>query len=325
MSEAMDAQGVTVRVPGKLNLALSVGPRRDDGYHELATVFQAVSVYDHLVVEPAAEWSVRTVGDYADHIPASVDNLAVRAAQLLSERAETMVETQPVCGPVALTIHKNIPVAAGMAGGSADAAAALVGCAEVWDLGVLREDLEVLAAELGADVPFMLHGGTALGSGRGDKISPVLSRGDLHWVLWLTADGGLSTPQVYAECDRLREEAGVAATPMVSQDLVSGLRTMDPDAVGAALHNDLQAAALSLRPELQEVLDSGLALGARGALVSGSGPTVAFLVGSQAEALDLSMGLAARGPAGDILRVTGPVTGAGVVGSRGPGPQLGTG
>ncbi len=211
-----------------------------------------------------------------------------------------------------------------MAGGSADAAAALVGCAEVWDLGVLRDDLESLAAELGADVPFLLHGGTALGSGRGDKISPVLSRGDLHWVLWVTAEEGLSTPEVYAECDRLRGEAEVPS-PVVSQDLVSGLRTMEPDAVGAALHNDLQAAALSLRPQLQEVLDSGLDLGARGAVVSGSGPTVAFLVGSQAEALDLSMGLAARGPAGDILRVTGPVAGAGVIGSRGPGPQLGTG
>lgn len=324
MSEAMVAQRVTVRVPGKLNLALSVGPLREDGYHDLATVFQAVSVYDRVAVESAPEWSVRTVGAYAPQVPESTDNLALRAAQLLAERASTLVGTEASCGPVALTIEKNIPVAAGMAGGSADAAAALVGCSEVWDLGVLRDDLESLAAELGADVPFLLHGGTALGSGRGDKISPVLSRGDLHWVLWVTAEQGLSTPQVYAECDRLRGDAQVPA-PVVSEDLVSGLRTMEPDAVGAALHNDLQAAALSLRPELQEVLDSGLDLGARGALVSGSGPTVAFLVGSQAEALDLSMGLAARGPAGDILRVTGPVAGAGVISSRGPGPHLGTG
>lgn len=322
MTLAVPSQRVTVRVPGKLNLGLSVGGLREDGFHEVATVFQAVGVYDWVMIEPAEEWSVRTVGAYADQVPDSEDNLALRAARLLAERAGSIVGADASCGPVALTIDKSIPVAAGMAGGSADAAAALMGCSEVWDLGVLRDDLQPLAAELGADVPFLLHGGTALGSGRGDKISPVLSRGDLHWVLWLTTGEGLSTPAVYAEFDRLHDSP---STPVVSEALVSGLRTMQPDAVGAALKNDLQEAALSLRPDLQEVLDAGLDLGARGGLVSGSGPTVAFLVGSQAEALDLSMGLAARGPAGDILRATGPVSGASVMGARGSGPHLGAG
>jgi 4-diphosphocytidyl-2-C-methyl-D-erythritol kinase len=307
---------VTVRVPGKINLELRVGPRREDGYHELVTVFQAVSVYDRVVVESADDWSVRTVGPYAVGVPDGADNLALRAARLLAERAVAMAGATSQPGPVALTVEKRIPVAAGMAGGSADAAAALVGCAELWDLGVLRDDLEPLAAELGADVPFLLHGGTAVGSGRGDEISPVLSRGEVHWVLWVATGEGLSTPAVFAEFDRLQgdDEPGV---PALTPRLVSALRRMDPDAMGGALRNDLQPAALSLRPDLQEVLDAGLDLGARGALVSGSGPTVAFLVASQAEALDLSMGLAARGPAGDILRVTGPVAGAAVVDTRG--------
>ncbi len=307
---------VTVRVPGKINLELRVGPRREDGYHELVTVFQAVSVYDRVVVESSDTWSVRTVGPYAVRVPDTQDNLALRAAQLLADRAVEVAGATARPGPVALTVEKRIPVAAGMAGGSADAAAALVGCAELWDLGVLRDDLEPLAAELGADVPFLLHGGTAVGSGRGDEISPVLSRGEVHWVLWVTTGEGLSTPAVFAEFDRMHgdDELGV---PELTPTLVSALRRMDPDAVGAALRNDLQPAALSLRPDLQEVLDAGLDLGARGALVSGSGPTVAFLVASQAEALDLSMGLAARGPAGDILRATGPVGGAAVIDSRG--------
>lgn len=322
MTAAATSLRVTVRVPGKINLELSVGPRRADGYHELATVYQAVSVYDLVTVQPADDWSVTVTGPYTDRVPAGADNLALRAARLLAERAMALAGRRARTGPVSIVIHKSIPVAAGMAGGSADAAGALLACADVWDLDVLRDDLEPIAAAIGADVPFLLHGGTAVGSGRGDEISPVLSRGEVHWVLWVTTGAGLSTPDVFAEFDRLRDGTPVPL-PTLSEALMSALRTMEPDAMGAALRNDLQVAALSLRPDLQEVLDAGLDLGARGALISGSGPTVAFVVGSQAEALDLSMGLAARGPAGDILRVTGPVSGATVVDSRGLGPRLG--
>ncbi|MBW8171978.1 4-(cytidine 5'-diphospho)-2-C-methyl-D-erythritol kinase [Ornithinimicrobium sp. Arc0846-15] len=321
MTDIQPSQRVTVRVPAKINLELAVGPRGDDGFHPLATVFHAVSLYDRITVTPAPDWSVTTVGSYADLVPDTQDNLAVRAAKLLASKAiELGAESQP--GPVAVVVDKHIPVAAGMAGGSADAAGVLLACADLWDLALLREDLEPLAAELGSDVPFLLHGGNAVGTGRGDEVSPVLSRGEVHWVLWLSTDEGLSTPAVYAEFDRLHE-GGEVPMPKLSADLMTALRTMDPDAVGAALRNDLQGASISLQPRLAEVIDAGLELGARGALISGSGPTVAFVVASQAEALDLSMGLAARGPKGDIVRVTGPVAGATVIDSRGPGPSLG--
>ncbi|MGB3827658.1 MAG: 4-(cytidine 5'-diphospho)-2-C-methyl-D-erythritol kinase [Ornithinimicrobium sp.] len=318
---------VTVRVPGKINLELVVGPRRSDGYHELVTVFQAVSVYDDVRVEPAREWSVTMSGPHGDAVPVDSSNVALKAAQALAERAGEFVESGSTSriGPVAISIDKHIPVAAGMAGGSADAAATLVACADLWDLSVLRDDLEVIAREIGADVPFMLHGGTAVGSGRGDDISPVLAQGDAHWVLWISTGAGLSTAEVYAEFDRLHAE-DPPAPPQLSPVLASALRTMNPEAMGSALNNNLATAALSLQPHLQSVLDAGLDLGARGAVISGSGPTVAFLVSSPAEALDLSMGLAARGPGGDIVRATGPVPGAHVIDSRGPGitPRLGS-
>ncbi len=327
MTDIQARQQATVRVPGKINLELAVGPLRPDGYHELVTIFQAVSLYDFVRVEPSPTWSVRMSGPHGDGVPTDGSNLALRAAQALAERAEDFLDSAATydIGPVAISVEKHIPVAAGMAGGSADAAGALVACAELWDLSVLREDLELVAGEIGADVPFLLHGGTAVGSGRGDVLSPVLSQGEAHWVLWISTGVGLSTAAVYAEFDRLHS-GGAPAAPELSAPLVAALRTMDPAAMGKALQNNLAAAALSLDPSLQEVLDTGSALGARGSVITGSGPTVAFLVASQAEALDLSMGLAARGPGGDIVRVTGPVPGAHIVESRGraPGPQLGT-
>ncbi len=305
MSSTADARAVTVRVPGKVNLELRVGPRRPDGYHDLATIFHAVSVYDHVTVTPADTWSVRLTGPYAGLVPEDETNLALRAARKLATSVRWT-------DPVAITVDKAIPVAGGMAGGSADAAGTLVACEALWDLGLTRDDLERVAARLGADVPFLLHGGTAIGSGRGDRIAPVLARGELHWVLWASDVDGLSTPQVYAECDRLRARRQVGP-PETSDALLAALRTMDTTAVGDALHNDLQEAALSLRPDLEDVLAAGLDLGAQGAVVSGSGPTVAFLVGSQAEAIDLSVGLTARGPHGEIKRAVGPVGGAHVV------------
>lgn len=329
MTEEATRPRVTVRVPGKINLELVVGPQRSDGYHELATVFQAVNVYDEVRVEPAQDWSITMGGPHGEGVPADGSNIALRAARALAGRAEDFVEPGKVSqiGPVAITIEKHIPVAAGMAGGSADAAAALVGCAELWDLSVLREDLEVIARDIGADVPFMLHGGTAVGSGRGDDIAPVLSQGEAHWVLWISTGEGLSTAEVYAEFDRLHADEA-PPSPTLSPQLISALRTMDPEAMGSALHNDLAPAALSLQPDLQHVLNAGIDLGAQGAVISGSGPTVAFLVASPAQALDLSMGLAARGPGGDIVRATGPVSGAHVVESRGygqgAGPRLGS-
>jgi 4-diphosphocytidyl-2-C-methyl-D-erythritol kinase len=307
MSLAVEPRGVTVRVPGKINLELVVGPLREDGYHELATVFHTVGIYDHVTVTEADDWSVQVSGPTADGVPTDASNLALRAGKALARR-------YGVDRAVAMGIEKDIPVAGGMAGGSADAAAALVACDALWGLQLTREELEPIAARLGSDVPFLLHGGTAIGSGRGERLAPVLARGELHWVLWVSHESGLSTPSVYDECDRLRADAGVhPPEPTPSGGLVAALRTMDTAAVGRALRNDLQEAACSLYPVLNDVLEAGTTLGADGAIVSGSGPTVAFLVGTQAEAIDLSVGLAARGPAGDIRRATGPVAGAQVV------------
>lgn len=311
MTTAGAAHAVTARVPGKINLELAVGPLREDGYHELSTVFHAVSIYDHVTVQPSADWEVRVTGPFADLVPTDESNLALVAARTLARRRPRGERIQPVL----IDIDKNIPVAGGMAGGSANAAATLIACRELWQLDHVENDtLEEIAAGLGSDVPFLLHGGTAIGSGRGEQITAVLARGELHWVLWVGEGLGLSTPQVYAECDRLREESGYTpGSPQPSEALMTALRTMDTDDVAAALRNDLQDAAISLEPILKQVLEAGLDLGARGGLVSGSGPTVAFLVGSQAEAIDLSVGLAANGPTGDIIRAIGPVHGAQLV------------
>ena len=319
MTTGTQAQTVTVRVPGKINLGLSVGPLREDGYHELSTIYHAVSLYDTLTVQPADSWSVHVTGPWGERVPVDDSNLALVAAKTLAKRRGRKAKVEPV----RIDIDKHIPVAGGMAGGSADAAAALVACRELWALDHFENDLlEIVAASLGSDIPFLLHGGTAIGSGRGEQITPVLARGELHWVLWAGEELSLSTPEVYAECDRLRAGRDEqASAPEPSGALMTALRRMDTDEVADALHNDLQEAAISLQPVLAEALAAGLDLGARGALVSGSGPTVAFLVGSQTEAIDLSVGLAANGPTGDIVRAVGPVPGAQIIHQRtGPEP-----
>jgi 4-diphosphocytidyl-2-C-methyl-D-erythritol kinase len=306
---------VTVRVPAKVNLQLGVGPIRDDGYHDLVNVFHAVSLFDVVTAEPARELEVRVRA--APHsrvdvggVPVDDGNLAAQAARLVADRLG--VEPR-----VALKIRKAIPVAGGMAGGSADAAAALVACARLWDdreQPVLsRDDLMELGADLGSDVPFAVLGGTAVGVGRGERLTPALARGTFHWV-FATADGGLSTPAVYGECDRLRLAAGeAAARPAVSAELMTALATGDAKSLGGALSNDLQPAALSLRPSLRRTIDAGRDLGAIGALVSGSGPTCAFLAEDAEDAADLADALHGAGVAEQIVRASGPVPGATIV------------
>ncbi|MFA1545232.1 4-(cytidine 5'-diphospho)-2-C-methyl-D-erythritol kinase [Actinomadura chokoriensis] len=306
---------MTVRVPAKVNLQLGVGPIRDDGYHDLVNVFHAVSLFDMVTAEPARELEVHVqAAPYSrvaiGGVPTDDDNLAAKAARLVAERLG--VEPR-----VALRIRKAIPVAGGMAGGSADAAAALVACARLWDdrdRPVLsRDDLMEIGADLGSDVPFAVLGGTAVGVGRGERLTPALTRGTFHWV-FATADGGLSTPAVYGECDRLRLEAGRAAPwPSVSEQLMTALATGDAKGLGDALSNDLQPAALSLRPALRRTIDAGRDLGAIGALVSGSGPTCAFLAETAEDAADLAAALDGTGVAEQVVRASGPVPGATVV------------
>jgi 4-diphosphocytidyl-2-C-methyl-D-erythritol kinase len=291
-----------VRAPAKINLFLGCGERRPDGFHELTTVYQAVSLYDELVARPGSgDVTVEVRGEGARAVPDDDDNLAVRAARLLAARAGVPAD-------VHLQLDKGIPVAGGLAGGSADAAAALVACDALWGTGASRPDLFEMAAELGSDVPFSLHGGTALGTGRGEQLTEVLGHGQYHWVLAL-AEGGLSTPTVYAELDRMRAVGGLHPWGSLER-VLSALRAGDAVALGTALSNDLQPAALRLRPDLRRALEAGRELGAVGAVVSGSGPTVAFLVRTGAQAVDVAAALAGMGVCRSVRRAHGPVHGA---------------
>lgn len=302
-----DPAPITVRVPAKVNLELLVGPPRDDGFHTLSTVYQAVSLHDDVTVALDDDWGCSVVGPYRDVVPTDGSNLALRAARLLAD--ETAIDA-----PVHISISKSIPVAGGMAGGSADAAATLVACDRLWSLGLSTEELEEYAAELGSDVPFLIRGGTAVGSGRGERLAPVLARGSYHWVFAIS-DIGLSTPEVYGKCDALRGESDVP-DPVPNAELMSALRLGDPHIVAPQLTNDLQEAAISLRPELGEVLRSGMEFGALGGVVSGSGPTVAFLVEDVESAIDLTVALTATGAAREVRKAVGPVHGAHVIPAR---------
>jgi len=300
---------ITVRTPAKVNLQLSVGPVRDDGYHDLVTVFHAVSLQDTITASSTDEGSgieLTMVGEGAEGLPVDESNLAYRAAELLAGDAG-------IDPDVALDIDKAIPIAGGMAGGSADAAGTLVACDALWRTGYSRDRLAQLAAQLGSDVPFALYGGNAIGRGRGEEITPILGRGRFHWVFAL-ADGGLSTPEVYGKCDELRGDHA-APEPAVTSELLQALRSGDAQALAGAMHNDLQAAALALRPQLRSLLDSGLEFGALAAIVSGSGPTCAFLVRDDEHALDVAVALTATGSCRTVKRATGPANGAQVMSS----------
>lgn len=303
-AEIARATRVVVRVPAKVNLELRVGPLRDDGFHDLATTFHAVDIFDEVTVTPDAEFSVSVTGVGEDKVPTDETNLAYRAAALLAER----FDVEERC---AISIVKAIPVAGGMAGGSADAAATLVACDTLWGLGLRRHELEEIAAELGSDVPFALTGGTALGTGRGEQIVPVLATGTFEWLFALTHEG-LSTPSVYAECDRLREGEDVPE-PQPSDGLLASLRSGDVHGVALTMHNDLESAALSLMPSLRPLMEMGLEMGALCALVSGSGPTVAFLLKDRQDAVALRRVLEAGGLADDFVHASSTPHGAQVL------------
>jgi len=312
MTEAVESgreARVHVRAPGKINVYLGVGEVMADGYHEVATAYQAVSLYEEVFASESAEFSVSFRGSIdCSGLPTDETNLAVRAARLLATHTG-------YTGGVRLEIEKNVPIAGGMGGGSADAAAALVACDALWGAGVPREELHELAALLGADVPFALAGGTAIGTGRGEELSPALARGTFHWVLALP-EAQLSTAAVYGELDRHRErhhaELALKRVPAVEPTVLQALRAGDPHLLAEVLSNDLQAAAIHLAPELAAVLETGERAGALAGIVSGSGPTVAFLAEDGDSALDLQIALSASGLRAH--RVTGPVHGARLVG-----------
>jgi 4-diphosphocytidyl-2-C-methyl-D-erythritol kinase len=293
---------VRVRVPAKINLHLAVGPVGPDRLHELQTVYHAISVYDELTARPGDTLNLTMAGEGAGELALDQTNLVIRAAQALARHARVPAHAR-------LHLRKQIPLAGGLAGGSSDAAATLVACAALWELGLTREELSPVAASLGADVPFLLFGGTALGTGYGERISPVLASGGWHWVVGLAA-GGLSTPRVYAELDRLRAAGAAPAGLAGPAELLAALRQRDPAVLGAVLGNDLAAAAVSLRPELAEVLAAGTAAGAVAGLVSGSGPTCVFLARDAEHAGQVAAGLAGAAVCRSVRTAHGPVPGA---------------
>ncbi len=379
---------VTARVPAKVNLQLSVGPPRADGYHDLVTVFHALALFDEVTVSPAETDSVRVSGEGAASVPLGRDNLAARAVAALTDAVGAGCRDEP---GLAIEIRKRIPVAAGLAGGSADAAAALVACNELWGTGLSQQELAQVAGRVGSDVAFALLGGTAIGLGRGEQVTPALVSGTYHWVLAFAAEQ-LSTAAVYAACDRLRAAQlrdGTAAAgqppptsgtgqrppaaqppptsgtaqprpaaqpafgtaaqqpltgpqaesaaghtsqqpdparpapgqpaawswpaPELSTALMAALRSGDPAEVGPLLVNDLQPAAISLLPGLRRALAAGREHGALGAIVSGSGPTCAYLARDGAHARDLAVALTGTGVCRSVVSVTGPAPGATVL------------
>ena len=303
----MRSRGVVARVPAKVNLQLAVGPLGNDGFHEVTTVFQAISLFDDVTVATAPEnngISIQITGQTSTGVPSDNSNLAVKAAAL-------MIKNYDLPNDLNIKLKKEIPVAGGMAGGSADAAGVIVGLDSLFELGLSRDEMEMVGSKIGADVPFSICGGVAIGTGRGDQITPALFKGSYNWVLALSGQG-LATPSVYAECDRLREGLSIS-TPVVSEQLMQALRAGDAKALGKSLSNDLQPAACSLRPALRLVLDVGLDYGALGGIVSGSGPTVVFLVKDDEHAMDLTVALSSSGVISSVVRATGAVAGARII------------
>ncbi|WP_404433741.1 4-(cytidine 5'-diphospho)-2-C-methyl-D-erythritol kinase [Microbacterium lacus] len=295
---------VHVRAPGKLNLFFEVGDVQEDGYHDVASAYQAVSLYEDVWASPSDEFTISISGSVdVSGVPADDRNLALRAARLVAKKAGYR-------GGVHLEIVKHVPVAGGMGGGSADAAAALVACDALWGTDLGGPQLQQLAARLGADVPFALMGGSAVGTGRGDQLSPALAQGRFDWVI-VPAEGGLSTPDVYRRLDELRTHPDIAPAsqvPVVATGVLQALRSGYPVALAEHVRNDLQAAALSLRPDLATALEAGLDYGALAGMVSGSGPTLAFLTADPPAALEVQILLSAAGH--HALHVHGPVPGA---------------
>ncbi|CAA9293929.1 MAG: 4-diphosphocytidyl-2-C-methyl-D-erythritol kinase, partial [uncultured Actinomycetospora sp.] len=312
---------VTVRVPAKINLHLAVGDLRPDGYHDLVTVFQALSITDEVSVTTAVPGAIEpgvTVsaadGVTGADVPTDASNLAWKAVEALARHADRRPD-------VRVGLRKAIPVAGGMAGGSADAAAALLATASLWRLDLGREALLGVAAEVGSDVAFALHGGTALGTGRGERLVPVLSRHTFHWVV-AVADHGLSTPTVFAELDRLRARPEAPRRVGDVEPVLEALASGEARSLALLLGNDLQAAAVSLDPGLRRTLRAGVDAGALAGVVSGSGPTCVFLCDGHDAAVRVAAELAGVGVCRTVRVAHGPVPGARVVdgegGSTGP-------
>ncbi|TLP76826.1 4-(cytidine 5'-diphospho)-2-C-methyl-D-erythritol kinase [Nesterenkonia sphaerica] len=325
---------VTAVAPGKVNLSLRVGPLRPDGYHEVATLYYAVSLYEEVIASPRSD-EVITVslserssftgvehrdplsgGTVPAQIPLDEQNLAYQAAALLREHLRSrdaatlsFPGTERPSYGVDLTIIKNVPIAGGMGGGSADAAATLVACSALWEAGLTKEQLADLGARLGADVPFAIVGGAAVGQGLGETLSPLLTRGELHLVM-VPSSTGLSTPEVYQKLDSMRASVSLTVDPPeLDHDLIRAACAADAEMITTLMTNDLQAPAVAMLPALDDMMDAGMAEGAMQGMVSGSGPTVMFLARDAAAAHQLATSLQERLDVWAIP-VSGPAAGA---------------
>jgi 4-diphosphocytidyl-2-C-methyl-D-erythritol kinase len=309
MTSSAAPRMVHAKAPGKINVFLKVGALLDDGYHDVAIAYQAVSLYEEVRAFEAPDFSVSLTGTVElARVPTDASNIAIKAAQLLAHRTGYR-------GGVRLEVEKHVPVTGGMGGGSADAAATLLACDALWGTALPREEMLGLAAQLGADVPFAFTGGTAIGTGRGDQLSPALAKGSFQWVLAL-ADFGLSTPEVYTALDKHRDRHAqdifpAPVAPSVDADVLQALRAGDPHMLAETLYNDLQAPALQLEPSLSATLELGEQNGALAGVISGSGPTVAFLAADLDSALELEQALKLAKL--NVVRATGPVHGARLV------------
>lgn len=298
-----------VTAPGKINVFFAVGPLLDDGFHSVASVYQALELREEVSVAASAHWLVEVSGSLPEEqiemVPTGEENLVVKAAKLIADLAG-----HPEAKPVAFDIFKNVPVAGGMGGGSADAAAALLAVNRLWQTEISQEILMRESVKLGADVPFALLGGTAIGLGRGEQLEPIIDVKPLNWVLVTSLDG-LSTPAVYGRLDELRAGRGIDPSnvpqPAVPIELVEALVEGDPTKLAPLLKNDLQEAAIDLKPELAEVIAAGVAAGALTGIVSGSGPTIVFLADSEESANTIANILSLTGH--DAIVTTGPSMG----------------
>jgi 4-diphosphocytidyl-2-C-methyl-D-erythritol kinase len=295
---------VRARAAAKINLHLGVGGVRDDGYHQLCTVYQAITLFDTVTAEPWDTWRVETRTEpYVDRsaVPMTNGNIVTRAGALLAELHDLEPKAE-------LRVEKAIPVAGGLAGGSADAAATLVVLDELWGLRTPLDQLIELAVQLGSDVPFALLGGTGHGAGRGEIVEAVLDRGEWWWVV-VPQRQGLSTPAVYRHFDDMVPDAGAPAS---SDKVMAALDTGDPRELARALHNDLQRPVFDLRPDLRNLITIGESEGALRGLVSGSGPTCVFLCEDESHADTVADGLRYTGHVTALI-ATGPAPGPSVV------------
>ncbi|WNR44763.1 4-(cytidine 5'-diphospho)-2-C-methyl-D-erythritol kinase [Paenibacillus roseipurpureus] len=275
------------KAPAKINLSLDVLHKRPDGYHEVEMVMTMVDLADRIEMQEMARDTI-IISSQAGYIPLDEKNLAFQAARLIKDRYD-------VKQGVYIHLDKRIPVAAGLAGGSSDAAATLRGLNRLWNLNISNEELQILGAELGSDVPFCVTGGTALATGRGEKLEPI-SAPPQCWVVLAKPPINVSTSEIYGKLNA----RGIKQHPSTA-GVLSAIRDKQFDRLCDNLGNVLEGVTLDLYPEVRHLKECMQRLGADGVLMSGSGPTVFGLVSKEAKVARIYNGL--RGFCKDVYAV----------------------